>query len=324
MVRNTSIAQTINMANDKMRYDETCKQILSEKIILAWIMKVCLKEYRNLDIWEIASRSMEGNLQEEIPSAVRDIYDAPLIGYRGLEDGALTEQNICYDVRFSASAPGTGEAVGLMINVEAQNDYYPGYPLVKRALYYCSRMISGQYGTVFTHSHYEKIQKVYSIWLCMAPPRKRQETIVEYSIREKCLSGSICENETNYDLICVVMICLGEPSQQCNDNATLEEKLIRLLEVIFSLNLGAEEKKRILEEEYQIPMTESLGRKVDEMCNLSDGVEAKGIKKGIEKGIMLSVLNLMETMKLSMDQAMEALKIPAEKQPEYAAQIRKR
>lgn len=315
MVTNTSIAQTIDMVNVKVRYDKACKQILSEKVLMAWIMKVCLKEFRNLEVGEIASRYMG-----RIPSATYDGSDATLLGCRGLEDGILTEQNVYYDVLFSAIAPGIEETVGLMINVEAQNDYYPGYPLVKRALYYCSRLISGQYGTVFAHSHYEKIQKVYSIWLCMAPPRKRQKAIVEYSVQEECLYGSIRENEINYDLIHVFMIYLGEPSRPCSENATWEEKLIRLLEVIFSLRLGAEEKKRILEEEYQIPMTESLERKVDEMCNLSDGVEARGI----EQGILLSVLNLMETMKLNMYQAMEALKVPAEKQPKYAAQIRKR
>lgn len=49
------------------------------------------------------------------------------------------------------------------INLEAQNDFNPGYPLLKRAVYYCGRMISSQYGTVFVKSHYEKIQK---IWEC--------------------------------------------------------------------------------------------------------------------------------------------------------------
>lgn len=168
----------------------------------------------------------------------------------------------------------------------------------------------------------------------MVPPRKCQETIVEYSIQEKCLHGTVRRNEADYDLITAVMICLGEPSQQCGENATMEEKLIRLLEVLFSLNLRAEIKKRILEEEYQIPMTETIERLVDDMCNLSDGVEARGIEKGIEKGmqkgiekgiqkgILISIQSLMETMKITMDQAMEALKVPPEKQQEYAAQIR--
>ena len=50
-------------------------------------------------------------------------------------------------------------------NITAAGDKaaYPGYPIIKRALYYCSRMISFQYGSEFTEAHYEKIRKVYSI-----------------------------------------------------------------------------------------------------------------------------------------------------------------
>lgn len=83
------------------------------------------------------------------------------------------------------------------------------------------------------------------------------------------------------------------------------------------------EKKQILEEEYNIPMTESIERLVEDMCNLSDGVEARGIQKGLEQGILLSILNLMETMQLSAEQAMAALKIPMEQQPIYIEQIQK-
>ena len=46
------------------------------------------------------------------------------------------------------------------MNVEAQNKYHTGYPLIKRSLYYCSRKISAQHGTEFTESHYEKIESV--------------------------------------------------------------------------------------------------------------------------------------------------------------------
>lgn len=44
------------------------------------------------------------------------------------------------------------------------------------------------------------------------------------------------------------------------------------------------------------------------MCNLSDLIEEKGIEKGIE----LSVRNLMETLGLSLEKACEALKISVE------------
>ena len=65
------------------------------------------------------------------------------------------------------------------------------------------------------------------------------------------------------------------------------------------------------------------------MCNLSKGVEEKGIQKGIEKGIeqgiekgiLLSIRNLMETMGWSVEQAMESLKIPEEEKTKYSDEL---
>lgn len=74
-----------------------------------------------------------------------------------------TTQPVTFDVRFTVQAPGTGETIKLIINLEAQNDFHPGYPLIKRVVYYCSRLISSQYGSVFVKSDYGSIQKVYSI-----------------------------------------------------------------------------------------------------------------------------------------------------------------
>ena len=62
--------------------------------------------------------------------------------------GTAAEGTINYDVRFDAIAPaseGSAEqkdVIRLIINVEAQTAFNPGYPLTKRAIYYCSRMIS--------------------------------------------------------------------------------------------------------------------------------------------------------------------------------------
>ena len=49
------------------------------------------------------------------------------------------------------------------------------------------------------------------------------------------------------------------------------------------------------------------------MCNLSKGVE----EKGIQKGILFSIRNLMETMGWSVEKAMESLKIPKEEKTKY-------
>ena len=74
-------------------------------------------------------------------------------------------------------------------------------------------------------------------------------------------------------------------------------------------------------------MTQELEREVSEMCNLSDGVEqkgiAKGIAKGITRGIIISIQNLMESMGWSIEQAMDALQIPTEERQTYANMLQR-
>ena len=54
--------------DDKAKYDAACKRLLSEKIILAWIMKSCMEEFRNSDVKEIAAEYIEGQPQvAEVP-----------------------------------------------------------------------------------------------------------------------------------------------------------------------------------------------------------------------------------------------------------------
>lgn len=62
----TTISKNIKGADDKARYDDACKRLLAEKIILAWIMKACLEEYRDFDVKEIAEKYIEGVPRDSI------------------------------------------------------------------------------------------------------------------------------------------------------------------------------------------------------------------------------------------------------------------
>lgn len=196
----------------------------------------------------------------------------------GNVDTSLTEGTVTYDIRFLAVAPVSGELIRLIINIEAQNDFYPGYPLIKRGIYYYSRMISSQYGTEFTESHYENIKKVYSIWICMNPPKNRENSITRYYIAEENLVGKVKERKADYDLMAAVMICLGKEEEDTDTD------VLKLLNVLLSTETGSEDKCQILEEDFHIKMTQTLEGEVSLMCNLSKGVEEKGIQKGIQKG----------------------------------------
>ena len=96
-------------------------------------------------------------------------------------------------------------------------------------------------------------------------------------------------------------------------------KFRKLLEVLLSSERKAEEKKRILQEDFAIKMTQELEREVVEMCNLSDSVE----QKGIAKGIISSIRRLMGSMNWTVEQAMDALQIPKEERRNYRNMLNK-
>ena len=198
----------------------------------------------------------------------------------GNEDISQNEGTVYYDVRFNAIAPSTEEHgnIRLIINAEAQNRFKPKYPLTKRAVYYGSRLISAQHGTVFTKSDYQKLRKVYSIWICVNPAKKFRNTITRYSLKPETIIGNAVEAPENYDLINIVMVCLGK-MEEWNDN-----NLIKFLGVLFQNELSAREKKDILERDFNIPMTETFESEVDDMCNLSQGVAEEAMQKGLERG----------------------------------------
>ena len=75
---------------------------------------------------------------------------------------------------------------------------------------------------------------------------------------------------------------------------------------------------KILQEDFAIEMTKTLESEVSTMCNLSKGVE----EKGIEKGILFSIKSLMETMGWSAEQAMGGLKIPESERDKYITELK--
>lgn len=324
MDEKTTMAQGLHSTDDSAGYDAACKRVLSEKAILARIMKACLTEYRDCPVRDIEEKYIEGQPQVSSVPVLPD-EEGSVISGLDTEDKSVHEGTVTYDIRFRAIAPDSGELIGLIVNVEAQNNFYPGYPLTKRGVYYCSRMISSQYGREFMGSHYEKLKKVYSIWICMNPPKNRENTITRYRLTEEHLVGKAEEPVQNYDLLSIVMLCLGGPDGE-NYNGVL-----RMLDVLLSNETSEAEKRKILQDDYDIQMTRTMESEVSVMCNLSKGVMEKGIAKGMEKGraegmekgILTSIRSLMETMGWTLDQAMTALKVPEAEQQTYRSLLEK-
>lgn len=210
-----------------------------------------------------------------------------------------------YNIRFVAVVPGTKDPVQLIINIEAQKSDKTSYPLIKRAIYYGSRMISAQKNTVFMNSHYEKIRKVYSIWIQMNVGKEKANTMTRYRITEEQIVGYVKERESNYDLMTVLMIGLGSAE-------TADRPILRLLDVLLSPETKPDAKKAILEKDFDIPMTSAMSEEANIMCNLGEGIREQAYEQATQKVRLEAVLNLMKSLKLSAEEAFNALAIPDE------------
>ncbi len=110
---------------------------------------------------------------------------------------------------------------------------------------------------------------------------------------KRLLSEKIILAKADYDLMTAVMICLGKEEESGTD-------VLKLLNVLLSTETDSKDKCQILEEDFHIKMTQSLESEVSLMCNLSKGVEEKGIQKGIQEGIQEGIQKGIAAMVLTL------------------------
>ena len=281
---NQDLSHALFLTEGRALYDEAAKRLLSQKIVLAYILRECLPEYQDYTPKEIVEQFIEGDPQvgEAAVHADEEIseWEKPerILGLN-TEDITVTEGLVRYDIRFKALLPKDPERFYLILNIEAQNEQQTWYPLLKRAVYYGSRLISSQYGTVFSGMDYGAVKKVYSIWICTKSAKKYRNSMNRYEMVEECLVGENRSDPENYRLMNLILLHVGE-----YDEGT-HEGVLGFLEILLSGKLQAEEKKQILQEQYHITMTKKMSEEVTQMCNLSWGIYQDGVEDGVEQGI---------------------------------------
>ena len=274
----THMALAMEIADAKAKYDAEVKNILADKNILAWILKTCASEFKRLEIEEIIN-CIEGEPEISVVPVYPGKAPEKITGM-STEDKVPNEGFVTYDIRFYAyvSKDGRKEKIKLIVNIEAQKKYHPGYDLVTRCIFYLARQISAQLDTEFTADDYDNIKKVYSIWICMDTPEYAQNTITKYDIQQTKIAGDF-RGKARYDLMTGIMICLGkEVSDEKNS-------LLRLLGTVLAEKILPKEKEEILQKEYGIEMKLPSKEGLNVMCNLSDLIEERGIEKGMEQGL---------------------------------------
>ena len=203
-----------------------------------YLLKECVQEYADFTIEEIIEHL--NNEHKETGS-----YIAPLNN----EFDDVKGRKLNMDIVFHTVVPNTDKLIPIVINLEPQAKYNPGYPIISRGIIYASRLLSVQEQGKTIEEFYNKIHKVYSIWICYNISGAEENTIRCAKFCEHVVKGNKkLFNPKDLDLAQVWVIRLGD----CE--AAEQGSLLRLLDVAFDKNhnITKTKKMQIFEEEYNI------------------------------------------------------------------------
>lgn len=320
----TGLKKMISVTEKVQEYDENVKNILAHKIVLAHILAGTVEEFKGMEPEEIVP-FIEGEPEVGTVPVEPGLTNSSLkIQGNNTEDAVVNEGVITFDVRFYVRFPekqleknreqqnkkqsgkeklkrknhNTGQYVKLLIDVEAQKDFYPGYDLVVRGIYYAARQLSSQKGIEFEKSDYNNLKKVYSIWICMYPPKYCENTIIRYRMKQEILYGKVTGNRKfRHDLMEVLIVNLPQkvPTE------TEPPSLTGMLKTLLTTELPARAIMERLEQIYHIPMAEQEKGEFGEMCNLGEAI----LEQGIEQGKFNMLCSLVKKHMLSAKEAAE-------------------
>lgn len=283
--------QTVKTADISTQYDERAKSLLANKIILAHILVKTVDEFRGMKPEEIV-HYIEGEPLVGIVPVGPGVTNAPKekdgrkITGLNTESAENNEGLIRFDIIFYVRMKdGLSQ---MIINLEAQKDEPTSYPILNRAVFYVSRLISSQKGRDFEGTNYTNIKRVFSIWICM----NMKENTMNYVhlTEEKVLGDYPWKGKLN--LLNIVLIGISNTLQEREES----KELHHLLSALFSNQLSENEKFGIMEKEYHITVDSKMREDVSTMCNLSQGIleqgEAIGEARGIAKERAGIILNM--------------------------------
>ena len=276
----SSLSNTIDAVDVNAQYDQCAKKLLAHKRVLAHILVKTVNEFKGMKVDDviplIEGEPLIGRVYVDpgITNAVVEKGGEKIIGFN-TEESEVNEGLIRYDIIFYVLTKNGRSRI--IINIEAQKSEPDEYDINNRAIFYSCRMISSQKGKEFEKSNYDGIKKTYSIWIVM---NQEVSSMNHIHLIDEPIIGNVSW-KGNLDLLNIVFLGIPQKIPEYDENYDLH----RLLGTLFSDSIGSEEKIERLKVEYSFPLEDSFEEVVKNMCNLSYGIEERGIEKGIEIGI---------------------------------------
>lgn len=272
-----SISVSMDTVKGKEKADQSAKNIFSYKPIMGNILKYTVAEYKDCSLEKIMD-CIEGDTIQTGTALVEEDMAKTIRGEK-TETNTTDEPPATFDILFRSLLPNSDGniLVNLHIDFELQKNYTPGYPIIKRGVYYGCRKLSAQIDKIGKKGiAYKNLEKVYSIWICLDNiPKKLQNTVSYYKIQNYKNEGfekpDIKVNADEADLMEVIIVRLGGEKQD-------QKGLMDLLYSVFSGN-----REKVLS---YIPDSDKPARQkeVSDMLNMVSYAEENGKKEGRKEG----------------------------------------
>ena len=300
---NTEITNTIVSSGNKAQYDTCAKRLLAQKNILAYILKKVVNEFKNIELSEIVMYIEDEPKIGIVPveSGLTNIKNENEAGQRvtGLntESAEINEGMVRFDIIFYVRIPSAKktdvELSKIIVNVEAQKDEPESYNILNRAIFYVCRLVSSQKERDFVKSNYDDIKKVFSIWICM---NMKNNSMNHIHLTNETILGTY-DWKGSIDILNIVLLGIAKELPQQDEKLELH----RLLGTLLSNVMREDEKLKILEDEYKIPISDKLKQEVNVMCNLSDGLVEQVTERVTERVTEQVTEQVMEKCIINMD-----------------------
>ena len=290
----TVIQNTIT--NHKIMLDQHCKAIVGNQEMLARMIHEFVREARHLSVKEI----------------MKIIKDEQRFRCLNNENMIPSYGTVKFDMFCCIDLPqlnGTNKRIYL--NVEIQNNPYPGYSIITRGYAYVSRIVSEQWGSEYDDKNYDGMKKVYSLWIMPKAPKRKDGHMNVYETNERIICGTTVEEKEIYDKGVILAIYLNK-EHDLNKKYEEHDELLTPLMVLLNNVLDYKGKQRIIEE-YGLN-TKKIESEVKDMCDLGESIvlEARNEGKQIERKEknIAHVKKLMIGLQMSFKEAINLLEIP--------------
>ena len=281
----TDLGITLSNGND-LRKDTFAKRLFRQPEIVAWLLKTCVPEFRQMEPSEIINGWLsKAKIRIGTEPVAQDVV-RPSVPAIGTEDKSATDGTVFYDFRTELSLPGAPENTHLLIlDIEMQKDYSNWLAIHKRMIYYPCRLISRQPGELLDGKEdYARLCRVCSIWILPAVPKRLvncilhiQQTVEDMSSGHTKPIGSMPNA-----LMDIWMLCLrdGYPPKR-------EQSGMWLMYVLLTKTISHTQRMEILKTDFGIKTKE-----IEEMFTYDDYRYSESRMEGRNESLLQVYTNM--------------------------------